>query len=402
MQKNTFHVAIIGGGLGGLCLAHGLKQQGIAFDVFERDSALDSRSQGFRIRINADGQGALRHCLPPQLFELFEATCADDLPNVHALDTQLNNANQWLPAWNDDESPELKVHRQTLREVLMCGIADRVHFNKALRDVRQLEDDVVAFEFADGSSYRSNLLVGADGSGSRVAAQCFPEAQGRDTGAVCIYGKVPLDAADKHPIAPILYDGTTVIFAAGLAVVIDAMRFSPSTGTKEYGLTPAKDYLYWAMIGMRERFGPAATEANVRQCIADVSADWAPGLRALFAATPSGMSAMLAVRQAPPPQAWLQDRVTLLGDAAHVMSPASGLGCNTALLDADLLVRQLSMAATGAQTLDQSIARYEQGMRVHAGAALRSSERSGVQLYESVFPAPSVPRDEEYDPTTNT
>lgn len=385
MQKNTFHVAIIGAGLGGLCLAQGLKQQGIPFDVFERDSALDSRSQGFRIRINADGQAALRHCLPPQLFELFKATCADDLPNVHALDTQLNNANQWIEAWKDgehkEERAELKVHRQTLREVLMCGIADRVHFNKELREVRQLEDDEVVFDFADGSSYRSNLLVGADGGSSRMAAQCFPEAQGRDTGAVCIYGKVPLAACDGHQIAPVLYGGTTVIFATGLAVVIDAMRFSPAAGIAEYGLTPAKDYLYWAMIGMRERFGPAVADADVRQCIADVSADWAPGLRALFAATPAGMSAMLPVRQAPPPQVWLQDRITLLGDAAHVMSPASGLGCNTALLDADLLVRQLSMAAATAQTLDHAIARYEQGMREHAGEALRSSERSGVQLY---------------------
>lgn len=391
MQKNTFHVAIIGGGLGGLCLAQGLKQCGIPFDVFERDAALDSRSQGFRIRINADGQAALRHCLPPQLFELFKATCADDLPDVHAFDTQLNNASQWIEAWKDDErkdeGAELKVHRQTLREVLMCGIADRVHFNKEMREVRQLDDNAVAFDFADGSSYRSNLLVGADGGSSRVAAQCFPEVLGRDTGAVCIYGKVPLDAGGGHQIAPMLCGGTTVIFATGLAVVIDAMRFSPATGIAEHGLTPASDYLYWAMIGMRERFGLAAgaglpaADAHIRQCIDDVSADWAPRLRALFAATPAGMSAMLPVRQAPPPQVWLQDRVTLLGDAAHVMSPASGLGCNTALMDADLLVRQLSMAANGTQMLDHAIARYEQGMRAHAGEALRSSERSGVQLY---------------------
>jgi len=395
MQKNTFHVAIIGGGLGGLCLAQGLKQQGIPFDVFERDPALDSRSQGYRIRINADGQAALRHCLPPQLFELFKATCADELPGVHALDTQLNDTGQWLQAWDDDEAAELKVHRQTLREVLMCGIADRVHFNKELREVRQLDDDVVAFDFADGSSYRSNLLIGADGGSSRVAAQCFPEVLARDTGAVCVYGKVPPDGGGAQ-IAPVLYGGTSVIFTTGLAVVIDAMRFSPAAGAAQHGLTPASDYLYWAMIGMRERLGLAAgaslpaTDAHIRQCIADVSADWAPGLRALFAATPAGMSAMLPVRQAPPPQVWLQDRVTLLGDAAHVMSPASGLGCNTALLDADLLVRQLSMAATGACTLDHAIARYEQGMREHAGEALRSSERSGVQLYSGTASVPGA------------
>ena len=69
-----FHVVIIGAGLGGLCLAQGLKRANIGFDVYERDPAADSRLQGYRIRIDPSGQRALEACLPPELFALFRAT----------------------------------------------------------------------------------------------------------------------------------------------------------------------------------------------------------------------------------------------------------------------------------------------------------------------------------------
>ncbi|HIH2644050.1 TPA: NAD(P)-binding protein, partial [Burkholderia cenocepacia] len=49
---HDIHVAIVGAGLGGLALAQALKQAGIAFDVYERDAAIDSRRQGYRIRID--------------------------------------------------------------------------------------------------------------------------------------------------------------------------------------------------------------------------------------------------------------------------------------------------------------------------------------------------------------
>ena len=55
-MSEPLHVTIIGAGLGGLCLAQGLRRRGIAFDVFERDAALGSRPQGYRIRIDAAGQ----------------------------------------------------------------------------------------------------------------------------------------------------------------------------------------------------------------------------------------------------------------------------------------------------------------------------------------------------------
>ncbi|KAI9649253.1 hypothetical protein NHQ30_001821 [Ciborinia camelliae] len=70
-------VLIAGAGLGGLCLAQGLKKAGIGFHVYERDKASDYRLQGYRIRIHSEGTDALRECLPNDIYQRFEDTCAE-------------------------------------------------------------------------------------------------------------------------------------------------------------------------------------------------------------------------------------------------------------------------------------------------------------------------------------
>ena len=64
MKNRVFHVAIIGGGMGGLCLANGLKKAGISVAVYERDQSPESRTQGYRIHIDPQGSTALHECLP--------------------------------------------------------------------------------------------------------------------------------------------------------------------------------------------------------------------------------------------------------------------------------------------------------------------------------------------------
>jgi salicylate hydroxylase len=74
MATSTFHVLIIGGGLGGLCLAQGLKKANISVAVYERDRTPDDRLQGYRIHIEAQGNRALHTCLPPHLFKRYVDT----------------------------------------------------------------------------------------------------------------------------------------------------------------------------------------------------------------------------------------------------------------------------------------------------------------------------------------
>lgn len=71
------HVLIIGAGLGGLTLAHGLKKAGIKVSIFERDTGNDFRAQGYRIRLWGEAILALQYCLTDETFALFKETCAD-------------------------------------------------------------------------------------------------------------------------------------------------------------------------------------------------------------------------------------------------------------------------------------------------------------------------------------
>jgi len=54
-----FHVVIIGGGIGGLTLAQGLKKAGVSVAVYERDRTRTDGLQGFRVGISPDGGRAL-------------------------------------------------------------------------------------------------------------------------------------------------------------------------------------------------------------------------------------------------------------------------------------------------------------------------------------------------------
>jgi len=76
------NVVIIGAGVGGLCLAQGLRRAGVPVRVYERDVAPDARPQGYRLNIEPAGSRALHDCLPGQLWRLLVATAGDPGPGM--------------------------------------------------------------------------------------------------------------------------------------------------------------------------------------------------------------------------------------------------------------------------------------------------------------------------------
>lgn len=394
----ALHVAIIGAGLGGLALAQGLRRVGIAFDVYERDPAPGSRMQGYRIRIDADGQRALAAVLPADLYALFRQTASTAATQGRFITPQLEDATGRVPeSWHagssehgPDDSPDLSVNRQTLREILMCGIEQNIHFGHGFDTYRLWEDGRVELVFEAGDPVVSNLVVGADGVNSRVRMQLVPDATPNDTGAVCIHGKSTLNRLDDTTDA---YAGTSVVFADGFSAIIDEMRFADdlsaiarviAPGCK---LTDVDDYRYWAIIGPRERLGPAlpdgpATGSALGGILSSLTCDWHPALQHIIARTDLSAVAMLPVRSGRPDVQWRSGPVTLLGDAIHAMSPAGGVGANTALKDALALADALRSAATSQDALVQIIAGYERIMRDWASKAVAASNRGAAKLFE--------------------
>lgn len=377
MKTTSFHITIIGAGIGGLCLAQGLQQAGIACDIYEKDSATNSRRQGYRLRLDQTGLAALAACLPPQSYSQLKQCGAPPSPGVRMIDAQLSTVHdKGLKDWQEDQAPDLRINRLSLREILLAGIVEHLHFGKGFKRYTQRADGKIVVHFSDGSSVVTDVLVGADGVNSAVMDQRFPGLRPEESDAICLYGQTSLAPA-AHRVAPELQSGTSVLFEPGLAVVIDAM--TTQAVPTDIPITPIPDYLYWAMIGRRERF--VGVEQDLPGCIARITASWSPSLKALFDLADPAAITVAPIRHATALPPWKTSPVTVLGDAIHAMSPASGLGANTALADAAALLLALTEVAHGRSALLPAIALYEAGLRLRGDAAVAASRRGSEQLF---------------------
>jgi 2-polyprenyl-6-methoxyphenol hydroxylase-like FAD-dependent oxidoreductase len=101
--------------------------------------------------------------------------------------------------------------------------------------------------------------------------------------------------------------------------------------------------------------------------------DWHPALQRLVQSADESTVTAFAVKTSVPIQPWTTEKVTLLGDALHNMTPFRGIGANTALRDAAALRRALVAAARGQVGLIQALATYEREMRRYGFAAVQTS-----------------------------
>src|SRR6185312_17364369 len=117
------HVIIIGGGTGGMCLAHGLKRAGgVSVAVYERYGARDDGLYGYRVGIDPTGNRALRECLPPAVYQRFVDTCATPPRRFNVYSGKLRRTASFdLPDTTSALDVERSVSRATLRQVLFTG-----------------------------------------------------------------------------------------------------------------------------------------------------------------------------------------------------------------------------------------------------------------------------------------
>ncbi|MFE3757993.1 hypothetical protein ACFXO9_27125 [Nocardia tengchongensis] len=166
---------------------------------------------------------------------------------------------------------------------------------------------------------------------------------------MCTYGKTILTADVRRALPASLLQGTAVVFAPGHAVILDAMLFDSQPFASHSSLTPVADYLYFAFLGPAEMLAHMNHSGpDILATISESTGDRHPGLRAAFAAADPNTLAATAVRESAPVHAWPEQRITLLGDAIHPMSPAA----NTALRDAATLTDALAAACTVVQSSD--------------------------------------------------
>ena len=371
------HVLVIGGGIGGLCLAQGLKQSGIGVAVYERDRSAQFRSQGYRISLKVDGSQALRDCLPENLFSLCVATAIKSATRMVFLDHHLNlKFIKPIPPLPADTF--FGVNRLTLREILLAGLEGIVHFNKTFVGLEQLENGQVRAHFADGTSATGDLLVGADGTNSAVRAIVAPDAVIDDLD-YAIYGKTLITPEIMEWFPEALFDSFNRVTApngVGMAVATCRKRASFADATARFApsvhLTDMQDYFSWTLSRKSETFSSTDAPALHETARAMLN-DWPYTVRRIIDEADVSATFLVNIRSARPVKQWQTTNVTLLGDAIHTMSPGRGEGANTALRDARCLRHALLEVVTKGVSLVQAKAQYETEMLRHGFEAVADS-----------------------------
>jgi 2-polyprenyl-6-methoxyphenol hydroxylase-like FAD-dependent oxidoreductase len=400
MTQTSPHVIIIGAGTGGLCLAQGLRRAGVSVAVYERDRTRTDGLFGYRVGIDPDGSRALAACLPAELFEVFVATKAL-APRFFTIATErgaelLRMGDGDRPEPADPIDSEKSISRMTLRQVLLTGIEDVVHFDKTLTRYERGDDGTVTAHFADGTSARGDVLVGADGSSSRVRLQYLPHARMELLDAQCVTAKAPLDERTRRLLTPEMLRGVTLVNAPkGYGCIIHVMEFKwDHEGNLKNGIggndgallrrwpglkyDNTRDYIMWGWSAPN-RLLPAdfmqLRGPDLQQIVLQHTARWHPRFQALFAAADASTAFPLQVRTTAPIQPWPSTNVTLIGDAVHTMTPGLGVGANTALRDAEILAHHLIAAHRGEQSPVEAVAAYEAQMHSYAWDLVARSKR---------------------------
>jgi len=391
----TVHVIIIGGGIGGLTLAQGLKKSGVSCAVYERDHTPTDRVQGYRVHINPTGSDALHECLPPHLFDAFARSCGKPSQGIRFVTERM----KVLFALNELDVPKRfsgvaqhrSVSRITLRRVLLCGLDDVMHFGKTFTRYEEAPTGRIVAHFEDGTAAEGDVLVAADGGGSRVRRQFLPHAQRLDTGFVGIAGKVFLDNESRSRIAPLLGKGMTLASGKGGYSLFVALQEVDGVAADGFGgntapvadlhLDNSRSYLMWAFGARREKLGLDGCDIDrmsgreLRSIALGVmgARAWDKRFQTLVSLADADTINALAIRTSVPIAAWQTRRVTLLGDAIHSMTPYRGIGANVALKDAMRLRDALVAAVRGDRPLLEAIHDYESDMLDYGFRAVRTS-----------------------------
>ena len=336
------NIAIIGGGIGGLCAAIALQQRGLEAHVYEAAPKLQPVGAGIWVPTNAirvlDRLGLGRPVARDGV-----ALERVELRDVAGGVLQQVDLNEVRDAFGHTT---ISIHRGALQRVLVDHLQpDTLHLGKTCTAVEE-RDGCVRAHFDDATHTEAALCIGADGIRSTVRHQLFSAARLRYSGQTCYRG-----VADLRLPAPLARTAREV-WGAGQRFgfsVIDEMS------------------VYW--------FAPLDAKAgetppgNLKRDLLHRYAAFPDPTIAILDHTPRDTIIQTDLYDLRPLDHWWQGRVVLLGDAAHAPTPNLGQGAAQAIEDAYVLAKCLPHHEAPPDAFSQ----YETERKARANRIVRRS-----------------------------